>query len=319
MNKDKKSWQNTLLVLGIVVVIFFIVISITDNSVNIDGNNNSNTEEISEKQYKRMENKLEQYEWGNKLAPILKEMGVKKIKNIKVDSDEKTGTIYGVTFTADDTELKTHPVKNSDGWEILWVSNADHNLNISYGANYYLTESLKYDSEGRLLDNIYDYKTKTIIETTDEAIVAEKEKDKDKLNEEKETSEKKKKDEQSKKENLSEEDYKAMCKDVPWGEVVNSDKSYVGSYLKKELMVRELAENIETKELVYICGEKKDENSYVGGTFTVSDRRDNKDRKIELYDIIYVYGEITQVSERWSTIEPYLDVKYVDFIGKFGE
>lgn len=137
-------------------------------------------------------------------------------------------------------------------------------------------------------------------------------------NKEMDTEEKEKK-RQSKKENLSEEDYKEMCVDVPWSEVVNSEKSYIGSYLKKEFMVRELAENIETGEIVYICGEKKGEGSYVGGTFTVSDRRDNKDRKIELYDIIYVYGEITQVSQRWSTIGPYMDVRYVDFIGKFGE
>ncbi len=118
---------------------------------------------------------------------------------------------------------------------------------------------------------------------------------------------------------LSETQYKAQCVDIPWSEVVKDRKTYVGTCLKKDLMVRQIATDSITGETVYICGEKKGESSYVGGTFTVFDRRSDKTRPIELYDKIYVYGQITGIFMTYSSYNPEFEVKYVQFNGKFGQ
>lgn len=117
---------------------------------------------------------------------------------------------------------------------------------------------------------------------------------------------------------LSEEEYKAQCVDLAWAEVVKDRTTYVGTYLKKDLMVRQIGTDSITGETVYICGENKD-GSYVGGTFTVYDRRADQSQPIELYDKIYVYGQITGIYMTWSSYNPCFEVKYVEFNGKFGE
>lgn len=119
--------------------------------------------------------------------------------------------------------------------------------------------------------------------------------------------------------NLSEADYKALCIDLPWAEVVKDRKTYVGTYLKKDLMVRQISTDSITGETVYICGEKKAESNYMGGTFTVFDRRSNKTRPIELYDKIYAYGQITGIFMTYGSYDPEFKVKYVQFNGKFGQ
>lgn len=118
---------------------------------------------------------------------------------------------------------------------------------------------------------------------------------------------------------LTEAQYKAKCVDIPWAEIVKDTKTYVGTYIKKDLMVREIATITESGETVYICGENKGGGSYVGGTFTVFDRRSNKKHPIELYDKIYVYGQISGIYMTWSSYDPEYKVKYVTFKGKFGE
>lgn len=118
---------------------------------------------------------------------------------------------------------------------------------------------------------------------------------------------------------LSEEEYKELCIDLPWEEVVKDKKTYVGTYLKKDLMVRQLAEDTVTGERVYICGEKKEEGSYVGGTFNVYDNRIDQSPPIEIYDKIYVYGQIEGIYSSFSSYHPDFRVKYVEFNGKFGE
>lgn len=114
-------------------------------------------------------------------------------------------------------------------------------------------------------------------------------------------------------------EYKEKCVDIPWAEVVKDRKTYVGTYLKKDLMVREIATDSSTEEVVYICGENKGDGSYVGGTFTVYDRRDDKSQSIKLYDKIYVHGNITAIYLTWSSYNPVYEVKYVEFKGKFGD
>lgn len=118
---------------------------------------------------------------------------------------------------------------------------------------------------------------------------------------------------------LSEEEYKNLCSDVPWAEVVDNPDSSEGKFLKKNLMVRQIATDPITDELVYICGEEKSENVYTGGTFNVYDRRIDTTHEIKLYDKIYVYGVIDKVYKSWSAPQPDLYIGYLEYLGKFPE
>lgn len=79
--------------------------------------------------------------------------------------------------------MGTYPTKNHDGtWDILWISNNDSKLEIPFGSNYYLKDSLKLDYEERLLSDMYDYKTKSLIEVANEDAVADKDKKRQEIN-----------------------------------------------------------------------------------------------------------------------------------------
>ena len=56
-------------------------------------------------------------------------------------------------------------------------------------------------------------------------------------------------------------------------------------------MVRQIA-TIDD-ETVYLCGENKGGGVYVGGEFVVFDKRSNKSKSIELYDKIYIHGQVS--------------------------
>ena len=118
---------------------------------------------------------------------------------------------------------------------------------------------------------------------------------------------------------LSEKEYKELCIDLPWREVVKDRKTYVGTFLKKDLMVSMLGKDNRTGETVYICGEKKAENNYTGGVFTVYDRRAIKEPEIQLYDKIYAHGQIDGIYHTTTSMNPELHVKYIEFNGTFGE
>lgn len=124
-------------------------------------------------------------------------------------------------------------------------------------------------------------------------------------------------------ENMSEEDYKALCVDYPYAELVKDETTYLDTYIKKDLMVRDIVTYTPTGETVYACGEKKEGGSYVGGLFYVFDRRSNAEKEIELYDKIYLYGKVKEIQyvNTWSnsSIYLYVDGVYIDFNGKFGE
>lgn len=124
-------------------------------------------------------------------------------------------------------------------------------------------------------------------------------------------------------EGLTETDYKALCVDYPYKEITKDNTSYLDTYIKKDLMVRQIAIYTSTDETVYLCGEKQDGGSYVGGLFYLFDRRNDQTQPIELYDKIFVYGKVTKLSKvlTWdrSGINPYIDAVYIEFNGKFGE
>lgn len=121
----------------------------------------------------------------------------------------------------------------------------------------------------------------------------------------------------------TEQSYKSACIDYSYSTLTQDETKYLGVFIKKDLMVRSLGTYTPTGETIYCCGEKTGETSYVSGTFYVFDRRSDKTQPIELYDKVYIYGQVKELNHvlAWDrdSIDPYIDAKYVEFKGKFGD
>ena len=171
-----------------------------------------------------------------------------------------------------------------------------------------------YDSLQAAKNKIEDLESQELVEETDKQKESNDESSSNDIDEEN----------NEKEDSLSaEEEYKEKCVDYSYIEVTKDETTYLHKYIKKDLMVRQLGEYTPTGEIVYICGEKKEGGSYVGGLFYVFDRRENKEPEIELYDKIYIYGKVSKLDKvsTWdrNEIMPYINAKYVEFNGKFGE
>lgn len=125
--------------------------------------------------YKR----LDKYEWGSAAKDVFEQIGVETVKSVEVRADEETGTIYDVYVETERGKISVMPVKNIDGWEILWVSNNTVYESLAYGDDFYVTDSLKYDEEGRLIRDIYSFRTGELAEAKSEEAIADAEKEKE--------------------------------------------------------------------------------------------------------------------------------------------
>lgn len=115
--------------------------------------------------------KLAQYDWGATAEPILRDIGVQKIKEIRSDVNS-----YDFYIITEKTELDILVIKDSSGrYEIFSISVAPNSPD--FGKCYYYKDSQLKDEQGRYLKTIYDYSTNTIVCTADEeAVLKNKEK-----------------------------------------------------------------------------------------------------------------------------------------------
>lgn len=114
-------------------------------------------------------NRLNRYDWGNTAASILHDIGVEKVQNVSVQDNDDHTIIYDVTIETECGKVSLYPSKSSDGtWEILWISNIDIHDFLSRGADFYVCDSLKYDKNGALVKDIYDYQTGELLEAKNE-------------------------------------------------------------------------------------------------------------------------------------------------------
>lgn len=119
-------------------------------------------------------NVLEKYSWGNDVEKILKDIGVQSIRNVSMFGDFEDKEFY--IIDADDIELKLWLNKNLDGtYDIMQISSNGKFENYPTDAIFYINDNLKTDEEGRVLYNIYDYKTGNLLLEMDKSVKAEKE------------------------------------------------------------------------------------------------------------------------------------------------
>ena len=102
--------------------------------------------------------KLDKYEWGSTAEDVLKEIGVKEIKDIY--EDDKSSVVFP-RITTEKTELSLFLSKDSDGkWEVVHVKDNEDRKKVYY-------DTLKHDNEGKLVKDIYSYETGEVIERAD--------------------------------------------------------------------------------------------------------------------------------------------------------
>jgi hypothetical protein len=122
---------------------------------------------------------------------------------------------------------------------------------------------------------------------------------------------------------LSEEEFKAACLEYDYVEMTINETRHLNDYVKRDVMVAGIGTVGDSNEVVYFCKENTGGGGYMSPPIYVYDKRKDKTQAIKLYDKLYVYGEITELNEymTWDTagMEVYLDAKYIDFNGKFGE
>lgn len=147
----KKSRKKPILISILCIIFTVVIISIISNSG--DGYD-----------------KLENYAWGSAAAPVLKDIGVQKIKEIRAESDLG----IDIYITTEKNTLQLTVTKNHTGdYNVLTV---DLKNDITTGESpkcYYCTETLLKDDTGRYIQTIYDYSTDEIIYTADEEAVLE--------------------------------------------------------------------------------------------------------------------------------------------------
>lgn len=102
--------------------------------------------------------KLDKYEWGNAAEIVLKEIGVKEIKGVY---DDKTLSSAFPKITTEKGDLSLYLSRDSEGkWGTVYVKDTKDREKIYY-------DTLKYDHDGKLVENIYSYETGEIIEKAD--------------------------------------------------------------------------------------------------------------------------------------------------------
>lgn len=112
--------------------------------------------------------KLSDYAWGAAAEPILRDIGVQEIKEIRAESDA------GIDFyiTTEKTILDLTVTQDHTGaYEVLFIG-VNPNCE-DFGKHYYYKDSLLKDDQGRYLETVYDYTTGEIICEADEAAVEE--------------------------------------------------------------------------------------------------------------------------------------------------
>jgi hypothetical protein len=123
---------------------------------------------------------------------------------------------------------------------------------------------------------------------------------------------------------LSEEEYKALCKEYSYKDVLRNPENYVG---EKVVITVEISSVYETSWLnpvkyYFAYAETEPGNGFFwGDRYCIFDKRENTDLKILKTDIIKVWGEISEPRETESLIvnseELFcIDMKYVELVSE---
>lgn len=123
---------------------------------------------------------------------------------------------------------------------------------------------------------------------------------------------------------LTDEEYKNKCQSYGSSDFQNIGKEMVGKYVFLELMIQDKKKDAWGNEY-WECGFKNITDigveTYVSAPCYISDCRDESDYEIKLYDKVNAWGYVTEnpLDGYNGYYRPVIEVKYVDYVGKFGE
>lgn len=118
---------------------------------------------------------------------------------------------------------------------------------------------------------------------------------------------------------ISEEDYKAECKEYAYKDVMRNPSDYIGEKIKITVKVSSVHEKSLTMPKYYFAYSNDEYDWWMGDRYGLFEYRSEDDFKILEDDIITVYGEIAEPQETESAIvnseEVFcIDMKYADLI-----
>ncbi len=121
---------------------------------------------------------------------------------------------------------------------------------------------------------------------------------------------------------LSEEEYKKLCEEYNYKDVLRSPQEYVGKKIKITLKISSVHEKTLTNRTKYYFAYSNDEYDWwLGDKYGVFDARENQEPKLLEDDIVVVYGEISDPQYTSSKIVQSeeifcIDMKYVELISE---
>lgn len=120
-------------------------------------------------------------------------------------------------------------------------------------------------------------------------------------------------------ESMSEEEYKELCTEYDYKDVLRNPENYVGEKITITLRISSVHEAGFTNPTKYYFAYSKSDYGWYGDRYAVYDTRDEQDPKLLSEDIIIVWGEIADTAQTSSLIlnseELFvINMKYVEII-----
>lgn len=120
---------------------------------------------------------------------------------------------------------------------------------------------------------------------------------------------------------MSEEDYKALCQEYNYKDVLRNPENYVGEKVKITLKISSVHEAGITNPTKYYFAYSESDYGWYGDRYAVYDKRTEQDPKLLSDDIITIWGEIADPAQTSSFIVNseelfVIDMKYAELIAE---
>ena len=122
-------------------------------------------------------------------------------------------------------------------------------------------------------------------------------------------------------ETISEDEYKSLCEEYSYKDVLRNPEDYVGNKIKITLKISTVHEAGITNPTKYYFAYSKSDYGWYGDRYAIYDKRAEQDPKLLTDDIITVWGEIADPEQTSSLIISseelfVINMKYVELVSE---